>query len=891
MNHSKSSVFSIFLIIATISIVIAICGLVFRTFGDRNVIESFTIGDSSDIYPSTQVVSHGSSPPIISSFDANTGNYSSDCSGVGMYPVCPCNRNFKFAFRYSDGSFSLAGGDVNGNGINATDCSPTGGYFNPTIVFSISKIDKAAKQMYLLNSPVESDNYVFSNVAPLDITSYSGSLPLTFSGKTAENTNPPIPFAPTTPPPTNLTFQKFDNTNCVDSRIPSPGASGDGYKYLGIFNSYEECAKSGNIPPDAKAITYHDASIPGYANQCYSINDNNTNTAGQTYATCGVVVPKPAPKPAPKPVPKPAPKPVPKPAEKHMFGLSNKSNTANKCNDPNFRSSDKQDGGNCRRVCVPTNADGTPRYKDKNGNIDTSRVYGDPFNAMDPNQQPVDQWTSNYFYYNDEFSPITDKSLSCVKPGTDCTQAFACNPDQPSAQGKCTKVTRADEISCKLIEADKKDPTSKSRIQCYPCPMIDGKLDCSQWEQCKDRTDLIVNFSPDWSPPSHKSSDKPYTQSECRTNCLNPRNDPFPMAAFKYFLKLNDEGDDGLTTSTCRKIGRNIIECDPISKTSTPSGVLPSLSECAICKDPSLKWYARYRVTGEDKNGKKYEITPLKGDPRIGGGGSGGGGGGSRQRSGRGASYGPDDGDMSRGSKYSPSQYGGGMRDAGEMGKMISTNNQKSKSIEIAKQNSSNEQQNALASSLKIELDKINTEYTNASNVVKSNKAKIDTTTTACTDANNKLSAFKSSQSSKQGMGAGTGSGVSIKDKVNAGANASMMSTLTQASATACKASSDAKIAYQKSVDDMKAISDKREKAVTQLMTVLESITENKTTININVGGMGGGMGGGRNANNDCYGIMGCGSGIDNFYPFPNNRDRQHFNRRTPMPYTDMINF
>jgi hypothetical protein len=361
------------------------------------------------------------------------------------------------------------------------------------------------------------------------------------------------------------------------------------------------------------------------------------------------------------------------------------------------------------------------------------------------------------------------------------------------------------------------------------------------------------------------------------------------MAAFQYFLKLNDEGEDGLTTSTCRKIGRNVIECDPISKTPTPSGVLPSLSECAICKDPSLKWYARYRVIGEDKDGKKYEITPLKGDPRNGGSGDGGGSYGDdnwRGGSGsRGAYYGPNDGDMSRGSKYSPSQYGGGMRDAGEMGKMISVNNQKSKSIEIAKQNSSNEQQNALASSLKMNLDKLNMEYTNAQNLVKSNKAKIDSTASACTEANNKLSAFKSSQSSQQRMGAGAG--VSIKDKVNAGANTGMMNTLTQAAATACKASSDAKIAYQKSVDDMKDVSNRREQAVTQLMTVLESISQNKTTININVGEMGGGM----NANNDCYGIMGCGSGIDNFYPFPNNRDRRYFNRRTPMPYTDMIHF
>ena len=172
MKYCKSSLFSIFLIIATISIIIAICGMLFRTFGDMNVIENFTIGDSDPIYPSSQILKQGSSPPMISSFDANIGNYSNSCSD-GKYIPCPCNRNFKFAFRYSDGSFSNAGGDESGNGINATDCSGDGGYYNPTIVFMISNIDPSANQVYLLNSPTDSVNYVFSNVAPHDISSSS----------------------------------------------------------------------------------------------------------------------------------------------------------------------------------------------------------------------------------------------------------------------------------------------------------------------------------------------------------------------------------------------------------------------------------------------------------------------------------------------------------------------------------------------------------------------------------------------------------------------------------------------------------------------------------------------------------------------------------------------
>lgn len=87
----------------------------------------------------------------------------------------------------------------------------------------------------------------------------------------------------------SLTFQELDDTNCVYGRIPYAGASSDEYKYLGDFDSYEQCTQATNIPSNAKAITYHDSSIKDYARQCYSINDNNTNVPNQSYATCGIV--------------------------------------------------------------------------------------------------------------------------------------------------------------------------------------------------------------------------------------------------------------------------------------------------------------------------------------------------------------------------------------------------------------------------------------------------------------------------------------------------------------------------------------------------------------------------------------------------------------------------
>ena len=79
---------------------------------------------------------------------------------------------------------------------------------------------------------------------------------------------------------TTFTFTKLDNTNCVAGRITGgPRSNGNDYKYLGDFNSYEECAKSPNIPENAKAITYHNDKNIDYAaweKQCFSINDTNT---------------------------------------------------------------------------------------------------------------------------------------------------------------------------------------------------------------------------------------------------------------------------------------------------------------------------------------------------------------------------------------------------------------------------------------------------------------------------------------------------------------------------------------------------------------------------------------------------------------------------------------
>jgi hypothetical protein len=88
-----------------------------------------------------------------------------------------------------------------------------------------------------------------------------------------------------------MPFEKVDNLNCVYSRLYN-GYRRDGsrndYKWLGDFNSYEDCLKYGNIPSNTKAITYHNNNISGWARQCFSINDNNTYVANQNYAVCGI---------------------------------------------------------------------------------------------------------------------------------------------------------------------------------------------------------------------------------------------------------------------------------------------------------------------------------------------------------------------------------------------------------------------------------------------------------------------------------------------------------------------------------------------------------------------------------------------------------------------------
>ena len=84
-------------------------------------------------------------------------------------------------------------------------------------------------------------------------------------------------------------FIKYPNTNSVYSRLwGGPRSNANQYKYLGDYNSYDECLQKAEIPDATKAITYHNTTAGIWSRQCYAIYDNNTLVRNQYYADSGV---------------------------------------------------------------------------------------------------------------------------------------------------------------------------------------------------------------------------------------------------------------------------------------------------------------------------------------------------------------------------------------------------------------------------------------------------------------------------------------------------------------------------------------------------------------------------------------------------------------------------
>lgn len=71
------------------------------------------------------------------------------------------------------------------------------------------------------------------------------------------------------------------------NRLASPRTDGYYTKYIGDFDSYEQCAASPNIDINTKAITIHGPGTGHWEKTCYAVTDSNTREP-QNGITCGV---------------------------------------------------------------------------------------------------------------------------------------------------------------------------------------------------------------------------------------------------------------------------------------------------------------------------------------------------------------------------------------------------------------------------------------------------------------------------------------------------------------------------------------------------------------------------------------------------------------------------
>jgi hypothetical protein len=694
-----------------------------------------------------------------------------------------------------------------------------------------------------------------------------------------------------------LSFQKLDNTNCVYGRIGYPGKSSivDGYTYLGDFDSYDQCAQSNNIPREAKAITYHDTSISGYARQCYSINDNNTKVLNKKYATCGIVIPA-APAPAIATSLGPT---IPDPTLDAEAGFKTK-----KCN------TSKRDG-NCYPVCVPI----------KGGNVvgPPYKIYGGKDSANGPDGLPFNMGNANYFYEMNEkktptssggeYYPITDPLVSRIKYGsdTDCTQNYACSasglPGSDGASAKCNPpqpprpAPRPGGGPCDPSCTRVKNPfLSKSACKfdketgytCSACPQMDnGEINCNNYRAtCSGcGSDLMATFPADWQPDRDRRpgpKEKPFTRTECETSCEKPG-----VKIFQNYLDTFRDGA-GFDDGSCQIIGKNMVKCRPIRKTAgLGAGVnggmkpIPAPDECVLCDEPKLQGYATFDRKW-DKYAKQNDYVNVKlvDRPRSGasygpneeGSGRRGGGGGAQNWERW------DGGDSTNGAGWRGQQTGGWYQTMTDV---------KNKSFQVATSNNDGNRQQAYIESLKLKLNKLNDEYITQQVLVNKMKEDISKMVSACGLAKSKLGeAMKSSVSDSMNKNAA----ITLKEKIDANTNAGNIEMLQQNVKKSCDKSMEVSNYYNSAIKQLSIIDAKRQELSEKLAIAINSVTENKTTININLMGGMGGMG-------DCGGRLGCGTGFNNNNMYPGNffkpqRINDMINNvNIPMPYQDIIIF
>jgi len=569
-----------------------------------------------------------------------------------------------------------------------------------------------------------------------------------------------------------------------------------------------------------------------------------------------------------------------------------------KCNNLSTRD------GNCIPVCVPINGGsvvGPPR-----------KVYGNPGNAVGPDGLPFSQNTANYFYERNDngsggqYYPITDMTYTRMTYGadTDCTKSYECAPigskQSDGSNAKCSKQPEPPkptpsgpcDPSCRKV----KDPRfagdtckldkSIDKIVCYACPLVDGEINCNNYmATCSGCGDVLrAQFDPGKDYPSPEPKEQPFTRTECEVSCDKPG-----VQIFQNYLNTFRDGA-GFDDGSCEIIGRNMIKCRPVRK-GTGAGAnggmnpIPSIDDCVLCDEEYLHGYATFERKWDNytKQNNYTNVKLVDGPQRRRGAsygpsdGSGGGGGGSGGGGGNGKRRGRSNENWERWT--GGGSGGGGDSSMSGAGWYQSMSDVKSKSHQVASANAASNQQQAYTESLKLELNKLNDEYTTQKVALNKMKSDIDKQISACQGAKSRLNdAMRSRVSDDMNKNAA----ITIKEKIDANARAYNIRMLEQSVRSACNNTNQMSNSYHSAMKRLEDFDIKRQVLVEKLSIATNKINDdnNKTTININLGGFGG-MG-------DCGNSFGCGTGIEYNNMYTNDMVNYNYNN-TPMPYQDII--
>ena len=574
----------------------------------------------------------------------------------------------------------------------------------------------------------------------------------------------------------------------------------------------------------------------------------------------------------------------------------------NPCTDPATSS-------NCKRVCIPTDANGKIIYKE--GTSIPNRIV-----------TSNNQWLANYYEYSTMQGMRSDGSLqyfpmnpgdTFVGPDTTCDEpcppqdvggvrARYCKPPDPN-YGKKPAAGETSRCPIGCIKVD--DPTSAgNKTACkfdkntgYTCNAVcDFKGTGS--DSCKKNTDCnnclgdeyIARFPVGWKPTMTRIVDEVYTTSDCKEKCKKPTKE-----TVLNFLQLDQSGQ--YLENKCRKIGENKAVCKPISK-ETMNGLVAGYDGCSVCnRDSGMFGYFEYEKQW-NKLTKQWDFINIKeitDPPRSwfeGGGGAGSSGdAGSGDRSWRG--YGASDSSGGSGRGLGGASYGsgsgsggGGGGDSKKSADTESGEESKSFNISSASQNAQIQKKQSQLEALKMQLNKITNDFNILADNVQWNKMQMEKAQKDCSDMRAKLKKAINDYSIAEAKSIKVGA--TLKEKKDTEAANTYMYVVKQMMKDICDNYGLLKIKYDKSVEELNALKNNKEDLQKKYDSFAASIPK---------GSGGGGIGSmlspiiniffGNDANRDCSGQLGCGNGVN--YSFPSPFNSSQGGKFTPQPYYEGI--